>query len=75
MKMDKHLKTLNEMSDEENPKMMFQGMSVKLLIGMATGKLNATEYAKFELQNMGLGKNGKWVGFPESEKIWKSKIK
>ena len=75
MKLDKHLKKLNEVSDEENPKMMFQGMSTKLLVQMATGKINATEYAKFELQNRGFGKNGKWVGFPESAKIWKAKVK
>ena len=66
---------INEVSDEDNPKFMFQTLSTKLILAMATGKINAQEYAKFEMQNRGFGKNGKWVGFPESAKIWKAKVK
>ena len=66
---------INEDADSKRPKMMFQGMDVSLLVKIATGKLDAKEYAKYELQNIGYGKKGEWIGFPEAEKLWKSKVK
>lgn len=68
-------KYLNESPDDRNPKYLFSGVDTILVLAFANGKLDAKEYAKFELQNRGFGKKGEWVGFPESEKIWKSKIK
>lgn len=73
--MDKSEKYLKEMSDEDNPRFAFQTMSTKLLAQFASGKLNAQEYAKFEMQNRGFDKNGKWIGFPDAEKLWKAKVK
>lgn len=66
---------VNEASDDENPKYMFQGMNTKLLVKIATGKINAQEYAKYEMTNRGFGKKGEWLGFDEAGKLWKSKIK
>ena len=66
---------LNEISDAENPKYMFQGMSSKLLVKIAMGKLDAKEYARHELENLGLDNKGKWIGYDLAERLWKSKIK
>ena len=66
---------VNEAGDDENPKHMFQGMDTKLVIKVATGKIKAEEYAKFEMQNRGFGKKGEWIGFLAAEKLWKSKVK
>ena len=66
---------IKEDSDSVNPKFAFQGMDTKLLLKFATGKLNAQDYAKFEMQKRGFGKKGEWVGFDDSQKIWKSKVK
>ena len=64
-----------EESESENPKYMFQGMDTKLLVKIATGKVNAQEYAKWEMTNRGFGKKGEWLGFDKADKLWKSKIK
>ena len=74
-KLDKKVTDVSEMTDDQNPKYMFQGMNVKLLVQIASGKINAKEYAKYEMQNLGFGKNGEWIGFPEAKKLWKSKVK
>jgi len=65
---------INE-SDDDNPIYMFQGMSTKLLIKIASGKINAQEYAKHQMAQRGFGKKGEWVGFDQAEKIWKPKVK
>jgi hypothetical protein len=66
---------IKEGADEKNPKLMFNGIDTSLLVQIAQGKLKTQEYAKYELQNRGFGKKGEWVGFEDSQKIWKSKIK
>jgi len=68
-------KYLKEGKDESNPKYAFQGLNTDLVVAFAAGTYNAQEYAKHELQSRGFDKKGKWVGFPESEKIWKAKVK
>ncbi len=68
-------KYINENSNESDPKYMFQGSDTSLVLKIAQGKIKAQEYAKYELQNRGFGKNGEWVGFDDSKKIWKSKVK
>ena len=64
------MKYLVEMSDEDNPDYIFQGESTKLVLAIASGKLDAKKLAKKELAGRGLGKKGEWVGFPQAEKIW-----
>ena len=74
-KLEKKVDDVNEMTDENNPKYMFQGTDIKLVVAIASGKINAKEYAKFEMVNRGFGKKGEWIGFPEAEKLWKPKVK
>ena len=66
---------MNESSDDLNPRYMFTGMYTELLVKLASGKVNAQEYAKFELQNRGFDASGNWIGFPAAKKLWKSKVK
>lgn len=66
---------VNELSDELNPKYMFQTTYTALLVDIATGKVDAKAYARMELANRGLGKNGKWVGFEQAYKDWGLKYK
>ncbi len=70
---NKYIK-INEMSDEDNPKFLFQGDSTKLVVAIANGKLDAKKLAAQEMVNRGFDKNGKWIGFPEAEKYWKGKV-
>jgi len=64
------IEILNEVFDEENPRFMFQGLSTKLLVQIANGKINAQDFAKYEMVNRGFDKKGKWIGFDDSEKLW-----
>lgn len=66
---------INEMSDDENPHFVFQSVNTKLLLAMATGKVNAQEYAKLEMVNRGFDKKGSWIGFKASKELWKPKVK
>ena len=66
---------LSEDADSINPRYMFSDTDISLLLKIANGKIDAKEYAKFQLQNLGLGKQGEWIGFNAAEKLWKSKIK
>lgn len=59
-KIDKYL---NEISDKENPEFIFQTTHTKLLVQIVNGKLNPKKAAMKELDNRGLDKKGKWVGF------------
>lgn len=61
--------------EEEDPQYMFQGKPTKLVGQIATGKINAQEWAKEEMASRGLDKRGNWVGFEEARKIWKPKVK
>ena len=63
-------KYLKEMSDDENPEYLFNGVSTKLMVAIANGKLDAKKLAKKQLVNRGLGKKGEWIGFPQAEKLW-----
>lgn len=66
---------LNEMTDDENPRFMFTATNTKLLVKIASGKINAQEYAKMEMTNRGFGKKGEWIGFDEAKNLWKPKVK
>lgn len=63
-------KTKTELPDDLNPDYMFSITSSELLLQIATGKIDAVDYAKKELANRGTGKAGVWVGFKEAEKQW-----
>lgn len=63
-------KYLKEMTDEENPEYMFQGVPTSLVLKVALKKVDAIYQAKKELANRGFDKNGKWIGFPEAKKLW-----
>ena len=65
---------VNEVSDADDPKYMFQTLNTSLVLAIATKKINAVEYAKKEMENRGFDNKGKWVGFELAKKIWKSKI-
>ena len=59
-----------ELRDNENPIYMFGQTSVKLLKDIANEEFDTVFYARCEMANRGLGKNGEWVGFKEAQKIW-----
>ncbi len=63
-------KPVNESSDEENPDYMFQMIHTKLLLMVATKKIDAVKLAKTELAQRGLGKSGSWVGFDKAKTEW-----
>mgnify|MGYP000907590756 CR=1 FL=1 len=58
-----------EISDEDNPAFLFNGINTSILLKIASGEISAQFLAHMELVNRGLDKAGKWVGFKEAEKI------
>ena len=76
--MHKHVNKVNDMKTEKveelpddlNPVYMFSLTQTELLVQIATGKIDAVDYARAELANRGIGKNGVWVGFKEAERQW-----
>ena len=63
-------KTRTELPDDHNPDYMFSITASELLIQIATGEIDAVDYAKKELANRGTGKAGVWVGFKEAARQW-----
>lgn len=63
-------KTNTELPDELNPDFMFSITSSELLVQVATGKIDAIDYARKELAARGTGKAGVWVGFKEAARQW-----
>jgi len=61
---------ISEMRDEDNPEFVFSLTNTKLLVDIATKKLDVVMKAKKELSNRGIGKNGKWVGPDVAAKQW-----
>lgn len=57
-----------EVSDELNPQFLFQTIHTSLLVDILSGKIDAVEAARKELQNRGQDENGEWVGFNASNK-------
>jgi len=58
------------MKDNDNPQFIFSSTNTELLIQIANDKLDAVYLAKKELINRGIGKSGKWSGFPEAANQW-----
>ena len=63
-------KEIAELPDDQNPVYMFSITPTELLVQIATRKIDTVDYARAELANRGIGKNGVWVGFKESAKQW-----
>lgn len=57
-----------EVSDDMNPRFLFQSIHTSLLVDILSGKIAAIEAARKELQNRGLNEKGEWVGFNSSGK-------
>lgn len=49
--------------DELNATLLYASTHTKLLIQIVKGTIDSKKLAEQELQNRGLDKNGKWVGF------------
>lgn len=59
--------TITRTRDEENPDLILQQISEKILIDAAMGRIDLNLLARKELANRGLNKNGKWVGFEKAK--------
>ncbi len=49
---------------------IFQGIDTDVLLEIVTGKVDTTELVRIELASRGMGKDGKWVGFPQARQLW-----
>lgn len=63
-------KVTDELPDDMNPKFIFSNTTTELLLQIATGKIDAVDFARRELAARGIGKSGFWIGFRESAKQW-----
>ena len=70
---DMKTEKVEELPDDKNPDYMFSITASELLIQIATGKIDAIDYAKAELAARGIGKTGVWIGFKEAAKQWEVK--
>lgn len=66
---------IDESSDDKNPSFMWSRTNNILLLSILNGKFDPLEYAKREMVNRGIGKNGEFIGFEEAGKLWKPKVK
>lgn len=70
------MKTKNQeeaVSDDLNPQFIFSMTATELLLKIASGKIDAIDFARKELSNRGIGKSGVWIGFSEAAKQWEVK--
>ncbi len=49
---------------------IFQGIDTDVLLEIVTGKVDPTELVRIELASRGMGKDGKWIGFPQARQLW-----
>ncbi len=49
---------------------IFQGIDTDVLLEVAGGKVDPAELVRIELAQRGLGKDGKWIGFPQAQQLW-----
>jgi hypothetical protein len=49
---------------------IFQGIDTDVLLEIAGGKVDPAELVRIELAQRGLGKDGKWIGFPQARQLW-----
>ena len=64
------LTNINEMSDDKNPKYIFQMTDTALLLNIAKDEIDPVKLAKDELANRGLDSQGKWIGFDRAKRFW-----
>ncbi|MEE1946395.1 hypothetical protein VRU48_14825 [Pedobacter sp. KR3-3] len=55
--------------DEQNPLFVFSLTHPYLLAKLAYGEIDPVQFAKRELAQRGLDREGKWIGFGEAEKL------
>ncbi len=60
---------LGTMKDDNNPMFLMSGVDTDILTKIISGKISPLFLASMELANRGLDKQGKWVGFPQAQKI------
>ena len=65
------IKVKQEIPDDLNPDYMFSMTATTLLVQIASGEIDAVDFARTELANRGIGQAGKWIGFKEAERHWK----
>jgi len=58
-----NFKSNDNLDDSLNPIFLFSTTDKKLLIDIATGKINAKKLAIKELSNRGYDENGTYIGF------------
>lgn len=68
-------KELAELPDDQNPVYIFSLTSTELLLQISDGEIDAVDYARAEISNRGIGKNGVWVGFREAKRQWGEVVK
>ena len=56
----------NELPDDLNPEMIFNGTADALLVMAVNGEIDLADLAKAALANRGLDKSGTWVGFQKA---------
>lgn len=63
-------KVKHELADDLNPDYMFSMTATVLLVQIASGEIDAVDFARTELANRGIGLAGKWVGFEDAKQQW-----
>jgi hypothetical protein len=61
---------LNEVSDENNPNLIFQTIGTEIILKIALKKIDIIQISKNELISRGIDKKGKWVGPEKAKKVW-----
>lgn len=64
---------IQKCADDLNPKFVFALTDSRLLADLATGKINAQEWAKKEMASRGIDENLSWIGFDNAKKLWEKK--
>jgi len=59
-----------KIQDEKQACFIFNMTDKEILLAIVNGKIDPVRFAKRELQNRSLDKNGEWVKPDESNKIW-----
>ena len=60
---------IKELSDDDNPEYLFNGINNSILIAAIKGEIDLVKLAKKEMANRGLGLNGEWIGFKKAEEL------
>lgn len=61
--------SLGLIADEENPIFLFNNTQKDILMDIISGKIDAVEMARIEIQNRGLDeKTGRWIGWTTKTK-------